>query len=170
MTHLGIDGLTYLPGFITQVQHDWLVRHLDTLPWLPDLTRRVQHYGWKYDYRSRQVTRLSDLPNWLTRVCGHLSAHLVPDQVIVNDYQSGQRITPHVDARAFGPVIASLSLVSAATVNFGRTASDADPRVLTAEPRSLYVLAGEARTRWYHAVPPVATRRISVTFRTVLGG
>lgn len=33
-------------------------------------------------------------------------------------------------------------------------------------PRSLYVLAGTARFRWQHAIPPVQTLRYSLTFRT----
>jgi alkylated DNA repair dioxygenase AlkB len=34
-------------------------------------------------------------------------------------------------------------------------------------PRSAYVLAGEARSRWQHSIPPVDALRYSITFRSV---
>jgi alkylated DNA repair dioxygenase AlkB len=33
-------------------------------------------------------------------------------------------------------------------------------------PRSLYRLSGPARHEWEHSIPPVDSRRYSVTFRT----
>lgn len=35
------------------------------------------------------------------------------------------------------------------------------------EPRSAYVLSGEARSSWQHAIPPTKALRYSITFRTV---
>jgi hypothetical protein len=32
-----------------------LFETLDGAPWRSDLKRRVQHYGWRYGYRARQV-------------------------------------------------------------------------------------------------------------------
>jgi alkylated DNA repair dioxygenase AlkB len=40
---------------------------------------------------------------------------------------------------------------------------------LQAEPRSLYLMAGESRHVWEHSVPPVDAKRYSVKFRTVAG-
>jgi alkylated DNA repair dioxygenase AlkB len=34
-------------------------------------------------------------------------------------------------------------------------------------PRSAYLMDGDARWRWQHAVPPVPALRYSVTFRTM---
>ena len=34
-------------------------------------------------------------------------------------------------------------------------------------PRSAYVLAGEARTKWQHSLPPTRGLRYSITFRTL---
>lgn len=45
-----ISGLTYIPNFITATEHDLLLPQIDQQPWLTDLKRRVQHYGYKYDY------------------------------------------------------------------------------------------------------------------------
>ena len=33
-------------------------------------------------------------------------------------------------------------------------------------PRSIYVLAGDARWQWQHAISPTKTLRYSITFRT----
>jgi alkylated DNA repair dioxygenase AlkB len=38
---------------------------------------------------------------------------------------------------------------------------------LTAERRSLYVMAGPARSAWQHHIPPVKATRYSVTLRTL---
>ncbi len=48
-----IPGLVYLPEFLMPEQHDALLAEIDRQPWLPDLSRRVQHYGYKYDYKAR---------------------------------------------------------------------------------------------------------------------
>ena len=40
-------------------------------------------------------------------------------------------------------------------------------RSIVAAPRSAYLLRGPARTQWEHSIPPLATLRYSVTFRTV---
>jgi alkylated DNA repair dioxygenase AlkB len=34
-------------------------------------------------------------------------------------------------------------------------------------PGSAYVLAGEARSKWQHSIPPVKALRYSITFRTL---
>ena len=35
------------------------------------------------------------------------------------------------------------------------------------EPRSAYILSGEARWHWEHSIPPVEHRRYSLTFRNL---
>jgi len=47
---------------------------------------------------------------------------LVPDQVIINEYQPGQGISPHIDCeRCFGPRIFIISLGSQAVMEFTQT-------------------------------------------------
>jgi alkylated DNA repair dioxygenase AlkB len=36
----------------------------------------------------------------------------------------------------------------------------------TFEPRSIYMMRGEARWRWQHSIPPTKMTRYSITFRT----
>jgi hypothetical protein len=52
-----ITGLTYLPNFVTTAEANTLVAHIDDQSWRSDLKRRVQHYGYRYDYNARAVGR-----------------------------------------------------------------------------------------------------------------
>ena len=84
---INISGLTYIPDFITSTEHDFLLSQMDQ-----DLRRRVQHYGYKYDYKARTIDHnayLGSLPGWLSSVSNKLLNDgiflAVPDQVIVNE-------------------------------------------------------------------------------------
>ncbi len=43
-------GVIYEPAFMTGAECDRLLGSIDGRPWMNDLKRRVQHYGWRYDY------------------------------------------------------------------------------------------------------------------------
>jgi len=67
----------------------------------------------------------------------------------------------------FGNVV-GMSLLSACTFRFRRKAGAAwERRSLVLEPRSAYVLQGEARTEWEHSIPPVPSLRYAITFRSL---
>lgn len=175
-----IPGLTYIPDFITRDEESALIAGIDAQPWLNDLKRRVQHYGYKYDYKARAVTNdayLGPLPDWLTRVAQKLP--FKPDQTIVNEYQPGQGISAHIDCvPCFDDAIASLSLASPAIMQFTNPKTGEKQDIFLKE-RSLIVLTGPARYEWQHAIPARKTdvvsgfkierkRRLSLTFRTVI--
>ena len=66
---IDISGLTYVTDFITPAENDFLLSQIDQQPWLTDLKRRVQHYGYKYDYKARTVGNdayLELVPIWLS--------------------------------------------------------------------------------------------------------
>ena len=102
----------------------------------------------------------------------------MPDQLIVNEYQPGQGISPHIDCvPCFEETIFSLSLGSGCTMDFTHTKTS-EKTALFLEPRSLLILRGEARYNWKHAIAPRTTdlyrdhllprgRRISPTFRNI---
>ena len=65
-----IQGLRYVPDYLDQEAHERLVEVLDGQPWLGDLSRRVQHYGYRYDYKARKVDAslyLGPLPDWAAK-------------------------------------------------------------------------------------------------------
>ncbi|WP_195819404.1 alpha-ketoglutarate-dependent dioxygenase AlkB [Roseobacter sp. MH60115] len=177
------SSLSYQPDFISAEEADCLAHKIDAQSWRNDLKRRVQHYGYRYDYKSRQARKedyIGPLPPFLQVLAERLthSGHFdsVPDQVIVNEYMPGQGISAHVDCRpCFGDVIASLSLLSSCVMRLeNREASQKVDLVL--EPGSLLVLSDDARHVWTHAIPArksdivngqkqPRSRRLSLTFR-----
>lgn len=83
-------------------------------------------------------------------------------------YPPGAGIGWHIDNRAFGPTVMSLSLGSAARLQLRRQddGDAAPPLELDLAPRSLFVLAGEVRRSWQHRIPPVTGQRYSFTVRS----
>lgn len=192
------DGLAYVPGFVSIDEELRLLASIDAVPWLTSLKRRVQHYGYRYDYKARRVDAsmyLGPLPQWGAELADRLVAQGLmpqrPDQMIINEYLPGQGISRHVDCiPCFGPVICSISLGCACEMvlrsnvglrDFGMPAGAA-PQILehTLEARSALVLGGDARYRWSHEIPGrlkdrlpdgsvrLRVRRVSLTFRTVV--
>jgi hypothetical protein len=89
--HLTISGLNYVPAFVNAALEAELLTAIDGSTWLTDLKRRVQHYGYRYDYKARKVEQsayLGPLPSWAQPLAirlaedGYMSAP--PDQLIIN--------------------------------------------------------------------------------------
>ena len=180
-----IPGLSYRSNYIDEGEQRALLDMIDQQPWLTDLKRRVQHYGYKYDYKARMVTPelyLGPLPDWLVPMAQRLHSEglfsAVPDQAIINEYLPGQGISAHIDCvPCFGSEIASLSLGSSCVMEFMHPHHNRQTKVL--EPRSLFVLTGAARYEWQHCIPARKSdvmggikinraRRVSITFRKVI--
>ncbi len=182
-----VSGLWYYPDFLTGDQQQQAIDRIDSLPWRNDLERRVQQYGWRYDYRARTVSRdmhIGPLPVWLQEMAERLTDttgqfECVPDQVIVNEYLPGQGIAMHVDRQCFGPAVATVSLGDTWRMNLRPTANEAGkPEYVLLEVGSALVMTGSARFRWLHGIAKrkrerigqnwrPRQRRISLTFRTV---
>lgn len=177
---VSIPGARYVRSFLPE----WsgLLAAIDHEPWLPDLARRVQHYGYRYDYKARKVTRdmyLGELPPMLRPITLRLVQEglfrALPDQAIINEYKPGQGIAAHVDCvPCFGDTIATLSLGSECEMEFANTRTGEVRRTIL-EVGSLLVLADEARYDWTHSIRArlsddgrVRGRRVSVTFRSVI--
>src|SRR4051794_6146153 len=70
-----LSGLIYEAEFITPQEEADLLARVDQEPWLNELQRRVQHYGYKYDYRSRRIDesmRVGSVPEWMTILSARL--------------------------------------------------------------------------------------------------
>lgn len=135
--------------------------------------RTARHFGVDYDYERRSiVTEVGAVPPWLlplreraAELAGVGAEELV--EALVQRYPEGAQIGWHRDAPMFGAVV-GVSLLGAARMRFRRDAGgERRTFELELEPRSGYVLAGEARTAWQHHVPPAKELRYSVTFRTL---
>jgi len=180
-----IRGLTYLRDFITSDEEKKIASLIDAKEWSGELSRRVQHYGYKYDYKVRNVNEaisVESLPKWLQSLGKRLVRDgffdIEPDQVIVNEYLPGQGITTHIDCLpCFGDTIVSLSLGSTCVMDFTNAKTEEAIPILL-EPRSIVILKEEARYLWkhgiakrkqdkYNGVTYLRSRRISLTFRTM---
>ena len=184
---LSINGLEYHDNFITNAEHSELIKVIDEQPWLDDLKRRVQHYGYKYDYKRRNIDKtmhLGDIPNWCQNIGIKLQENgiidFMPDQVIVNEYSPGQGISNHIDCEpCFNDTIISLSLNSSCIMQFTNKFNVQKVIPVLLEPCSLVVLKKDARYNWMHGIKAVKSdnyygekiirrRRISLTFRKVI--
>ncbi len=180
-----INGLRLLNDYIDRRYEEELISNIDRSPWSGELKRRVQHYGYKYDYRTRRITSdayQGPLPNWLYVLGQQLESEklipFLPDQAIINEYLPGQGISPHIDCEpCFGDIIISLSLSSTCSMLFEQVQSDRKRFEVLLEPRSILIMQGEARYHWVHSIPArridnwsvaiTRTRRLSITFRKV---
>jgi alkylated DNA repair dioxygenase AlkB len=182
-THPVIHGLLCVENYLTPLEEEELVAQIDATEWRDDLKRRVQHYGWRYDYKARQIKtemRLGPLPPWAAQLAERLAREKflphVPDQVIVNEYICNQGISKHIDCKpCFEDGIATISLLESWEMVFSRSRDKKRERVLLPR-RSVTILSGDARYQWMHEIPKRATepggfrreRRISITFRKVV--
>jgi alkylated DNA repair dioxygenase AlkB len=174
-------GFRSIANFLSEDDEADLVTAIDKSEWLPVLKRRVQHYGWSYNYETRRIDasmRLGPLPEWAAKLAERLAAESilphVADQVIVNEYVRNQGISKHIDCiPCFADGVAMVSLLESWEMIFrndGRKIS----RVL--DRRSVAVVMGQARYRWTHEIPSRMNepsgfrrgRRISITFRKVI--
>lgn len=181
-----IDGLHYIPDFISVSDEAELLQIIDAQYWRADLRRRVQHYGYVYDYKARNISRdlwLGALPDWLSEMTTKLVAakhfQRAPDQVIINEYEAGQGIASHIDCvPCFGDTIASLSIGAPIDMNF-QNPKTGEKASLRLAPKSLLVFSGAARHGWQHGIAArmsdlvngvriPRTRRLSLTFRNVI--
>lgn len=181
-----VKGLLYIPEYITKEEHASLWQSVNAENWLGDLKRRVQHYGYKYDYKARFIDysmRIGELPKWVMGLANKLHQNgympAIPDQLIVNEYKQGQGIASHVDCEpCFGDTIISLSLGSTCVMDFINKETKEKLEILL-EPRSLVVLKDDARYLWTHGIAGKKAdlfkgqkyerkTRISLTFRNVI--
>lgn len=182
-----INGLKIYYDFISQAEEVQLLQYIDSSEWLIDLKRRVQHYGYKYNYRARKIedsAYVGSLPDWLSflinRLISNSFINFKPDQAIINEYIENQGIAAHIDCEpCFGDTILSLSLSGPCVMNFERYPNSKEKISLLLEPRTLVLMTGESRYNWYHSIPNCRSdyfngnkvkrnRRVSITFRKAI--
>jgi alkylated DNA repair dioxygenase AlkB len=174
----GPAGLRYRPDFISSEEERDLIARIRVLPLTPfqfgqfEGKRRVAWFGWRYDYSDRKLQQAGDPPAWIAPYSARVEAFAgLPSgavrQLLFTEYDEGVGIGWHRDKRHFD-VIAGLSLASACRFRFRRKRGEGWERFTQeADPRSLYVMSGEARHIWEHSIPPVDAVRYSITFRTM---
>lgn len=171
------DGLRYAADFISPEVERELIAHIAALPLQPfqfgqyQGKRRVASFGFRYDYTERRLREADFIPGWLGPVIERVEAFGGPQteiaQVLCTEYDTGVGIGWHRDKPHFDRIF-GLSLGSPCKFRFRRPAGDKWERfTLEAQPRSIYLLSGEARQIWQHSIPAVEAQRYSITFRTM---
>jgi alkylated DNA repair dioxygenase AlkB len=171
-------GLAVVPGFIGPDEEAELAARIAALPLKPfefhgfTGNRRTVSFGLHYAFDGSGLREAEPIPDWLQplRQRAAALADLDPDafvHALLIEYAPGAGIGWHRDRPVFGDV-AGISLLAPAPLRFRRKAGSKWERfTLTAEPRSAYLLRGEARHEWEHSIPPVDALRYSVTLRTL---
>ena len=180
-------GVDLVADFISAAEEAALLAVCDAAPWDASLSRRVQHYGFRFAYATKScVPCAAPLPRAFVAVVRRVRPPWAVDdggvQCTVNEYLPGQGIAPHVDTHAaFGDGIFSLTLGGGVAVRLQanrRHRERARVHELYATPRSLLALRGAARFVYTHGIVSrkgdlvdddwvPRTRRVSLTFRHV---
>jgi alkylated DNA repair dioxygenase AlkB len=170
------DGFLYRPEFLDPTEERALLARFDELAFEPIVMKGVVarrtgvRYGYGYDYDRREaIPGAEPIPDWLeplrARAAELADAELV--QALIQRYPPGAPIGWHRDSPSY-EVVAGISFGGRARMRLRR--GPADDRIAfeqPLEPRSAYVLAGEARWKWEHHVPPAKELRYSITFRSL---
>jgi alkylated DNA repair dioxygenase AlkB len=177
-TDEGPEGLRYVPELLSHDQEGALVEKLKEVPFRAfafhgfEGKRRTHSYGWRYVFDGSGLQAAEPVPDWLlpARAAAARWARLEPEaleHVLLTEYEPGAAIGWHRDRSVFGEVV-GLSLLSPARLRFRRKAGAKWQRHgLIVEPRSAYLLTGQARTEWEHSIPAMEALRYSITFRTM---
>lgn len=171
------EGLRYATDFVSPAIERNLMTRIAQLPLQPfqfgqyEGKRRVASFGFRYDYTSRRLQDADPIPEWLAplieRVAAFGGAGVRIGQILCTEYDSGVGIGWHRDKPHFDQIF-GLSLGSPCKFRFRRPAGAKWSRfTLEAAPRSIYQMAGAARSEWEHSIPPVEALRYSITFRSM---
>jgi len=174
--------LTLVKNYVSAQFETEIISYLDDQDWNETIkARRTQMYGYDYGFQSHSIKKAPKVEGPLLDVMNRLNrdyeAHLI--QVIVNEYGPRGSIGAHIDDLKFGDHVFGISLGSPGELRFTK---DGDAFTVHIPPRSLYIMEGDLRYKWKHAVHPNKTltlpdgtkmkkdhdyRRISLTFRSV---
>ncbi|KAL2095884.1 hypothetical protein ACEWY4_008032 [Coilia grayii] len=160
-------GLLVLEDYVSQEEEARLLQAVDWATHDNETVhkalkhRRVKHYGYEFRYDNNNVDKDKPLTTGIPPVCdpvlqrclkdGHIE--VLPDQLTVNQYESGQGIPPHIDTHsAFEDTILSLSLGAKTVMDFRHP--DGRSVAVVLPERSLLVMKGESRFLWTHGITP----------------
>lgn len=172
-------GLRLIPDFIDAREEQALLEAMRTWEFRQVVMhgqparRTVIHFGWDYDYDGWSIHPADPPPAPLRALADRcaVEAGVAPEsleQFLVARYPPGATIGWHRDAPMFGSPVLGVSLGGAGTMKFRRKRPEGFlVHAIRLEPRSLYIIDGEARKEWQHSIPPQKEERISVTMRVL---
>lgn len=177
-----INGLVYIPDFITENEEKDILNYCYECKeheWNTSLKRRTIHFGHEYNYKASNINKTIDIPtifkNIIEKIHSNHISSLDFDQIIVNEYTTGQGISAHIDhIKHFDNTIISLSCGSHCEMVFTEKNKPSNVVKIILEPRSMVILRDDARYKWTHSIPSrksdngrKRTTRLSLTFRKI---
>jgi alkylated DNA repair dioxygenase AlkB len=181
--HQSIPGLYYAENIISPEEEREIIENINKEEWLDDLTRRVQHYGYKYNYKKRKIEKddyLGELPKFTKKLQKRIFKLIdnsdidLPydkfDQLIINEYKKGQGISAHTDCiPCFKDGIFTVTISNSGIMTFREADKSIDIKL---KRRSVAVMTGKSRYKWTHEINKTKNTnfndldpRISLTFR-----
>jgi len=173
-----IAGLRYQEAVISEPEEAEFLARLTSLELAPFRfhgwigNRKTRSFGWRYDFDDGRFMPADPIPDWLRplRAKAAAFAEVPPDgfiHALLARYDPGAGIGWHRDRDVFEGVV-GISLNTPAILRFRqRTSSGFRRASIEVQPRSAYLLSGEARWEWEHSIVPGDALRLSVTFRTL---
>mmetsp|Transcript_17191 Transcript_17191/g.30711 ORF Transcript_17191/g.30711 Transcript_17191/m.30711 type:complete len:280 (-) Transcript_17191:1-840(-) len=160
LNHPRVPGLHQVKGFLSAAEQAAVIHFAQGMGWLssPETYNQAMMFG--------------ELPGWLKPTLQSASQHAVQlwphtitrreplfNQLIMNLYQPGEGITPHVDLMRFQDGIANISFLSSCVMGFrgvstgGEASGEQDEAYeVLLEPGDLLLLHGSARYEYTHGI------------------
>ncbi|KAI8811486.1 hypothetical protein BJ742DRAFT_736802 [Cladochytrium replicatum] len=178
-----VPGLDVMLNFVSEEEEKVLVKFVDDTEdaWNHLRDRRVQHYGYIFDYSNHGAIMTRPFPPWTESLLSRFNHHRPQthsfNQLTINEYPPGTGIAPHVDAHTtFHSPILIISLSSDIVMEFAREGKSTQHLLLPR--RSALLMKAESRWSWTHGIRArkldgvagrilTRGRRISLTFRRV---
>jgi alkylated DNA repair dioxygenase AlkB len=173
-------GMMYEPEFINFDEEAGLLEEIARLPLTEakykqyTAKRRIMSYGASYDFSSNELLPAGPIPPFLDSLRERIANWTqvpAPDfsHALIAEYKIGTQLGWHRDVPEFG-IVVGVSLGGPCRMRFRRyppkKGKNIETLSLDLEPRSAYVMRGEARWGWQHSIPPTKSLRYSITFRT----
>ena len=171
------DTAYYIPDFITEAEETSLLAQIARTPaprWTQLANRRLQNWGGvphpkgmiaekMPDWLQEYVGRVNDQGVFGEKEVGSHAKQTLANHVLLNEYNPGQGIMPHLDGPMFHPTISTISLGSHTVINFYREEGenyslkfeDRHVTSLLIQPRSLLVLQGEMYHNFLHGIEEI---------------
>jgi alkylated DNA repair dioxygenase AlkB len=178
------EGFFYKRNFVSATEEQELIKEIQKLSLVSfkyyQFTgkRRTASFGWQYEFGRDEITRASDIPEFLLPLrerAGNLFEIDVNSlaQASIVEYPVGAPIGWHRDIPQFGMIIGvSLGAACRMRLREYRRRGPRAPRrpdgvSIELQPRSIYLMSGPSRQLWQHSIPPVKELRYSVVMRTL---
>lgn len=176
LAHFRILGLPeagyYIPNFISESEEDYIAREISKLSekkWTVLSRRRLVSIPSQLSGIHRDTLIDAPIPDYLTKPIFdkfselqvfQQSTHGAPNHCLVNAYEPGQGIMPHVDGPTYAPITATVSLTSHTVLNIyekneeGERATSPKWRILQ-EPRSLLITTNDMYKNTLHGIDEI---------------